>query len=57
MVNIPVAGDEHLPSLQDFYHADVLADGSGLTGNTTITATDDDVLIQNNCIFRLIPGG
>ena len=56
VVNIPVSGDDHQPHLQDFYEADVLSDWSGLSGNTTFTATDDDVLIPNNCNFRLIPG-
>ena len=55
VVNIPVSGDDHQPRLQDFYQAEVLADGS-LSGNTTFTATDDDVLIPNDCNFRLIPG-
>ena len=56
VVNIPVAGDDHQPQLQDFYQAEVLGDGS-LSGNTTFTATDEDVLIPNNCSFKLIPGG
>ena len=51
-----MSGDDHQPRLQDFYQAEVLADGS-LSGDTTFTATDDDVLIQNDCTFRLIPGG
>ena len=54
MVNIPVAGDDHQPQLQDFYQAEVLGDGS-LSGNTTFTATDEDVLLPNNCSFKLIP--
>ena len=55
VVNIPVAGDQHQPQLQDFYQADILSNGS-LSGNTTFTATDDDVLIANNVNFKLIPG-
>ena len=51
-----MSGDDHQPRLQDFYQAEVLADGS-LSGDTTFTATDDDVLIPNDCTFRLIPGG
>ena len=51
-----MSGDDHQPRLQDFYQAEVLADES-LSGDTTFTATDDDVLIQNDCTFRLIPGG
>ena len=57
VVNIPVLGDDNPPILdKNLYQAQILDIASGLSGDTTITASDDDLLIPNNCSFKLIPG-
>ena len=57
VVNIPVVGDDNPPTLdKDLYQAEILDVASGVVGDTTFTANDKDVLIPNNCIFKLIPG-
>ena len=58
VVNIPLAGDDNLPLLDsDLYQAEILDLETGLTGDTTFTASDPDILIPSDLLFRLVPGG
>ena len=57
VVNIPVVGDDNPPVLdQDLYLAEILDISSGVSGDTTFSASDPDVLIPELFNFRLIPG-
>ena len=57
VVNIPVAGDDNPPVLdKDLYLAEILDISSGVSGDTTFSASDPDVLIPELFNFRLIPG-
>ena len=57
-VIIPLAGDDHDPELDSvIYKSNVVGeeDNWTLEQNIIITATDEDKLVENNCLFKLLP--